>query len=616
MGGLTFIIYVTGTNINIDFINAFVDTKHRGPDDSNIVRLSTDNLNNLSYTQQQQVYLHLTKDQIKTYKQYNFIFGYHRLSINDLSYNALQPFEDPIPYKMIKYSDLRSRPNRRLLCNGEIYNYQQLVTENEFADKDLASNCDVEIIMPMYIKYGLEELLKQINGEFAFIITENLNTYELNKLNIFVCRDYLGMKPLYYVKQARDNLFMFVSEIKGLPKSIIQNNDYSIGHVIPGTYWSFQQSIIDKNDNFIQYYSLDKYKDIANCSITSTQPDILMDVYTNLQNIITQIIIERFNNSHQPVGILLSGGFDSCLITSLLVKYLVSINHDFTQYPVHAFTIGDALGSDDIDCEYAKIFVEFLENKYSIDIHHHIVNINNTNILPSDIEDIIYHLESYDPETVRESIPFHYLLNYIKTQTNVKVLLSGDGLDELGSYEQFETLSDELFQIKSVELLQNMYKFDLLRLDKISNMHSLEIRHPFLDKKFIEYALTLHPKLRRSGFYSTNKKIDKYLLRKTFDKSVYNELLIPDSIIWREHHCLCHSFTNFELRLTNYINDNLISDDKYNTNLDILLHEPGNNIKTIPKNKEEMYYRLIFRKLYPNRDNLVDMFWDNIWEIT
>jgi len=613
MGGLTFIIYVTGTNINIDFINAFTNTKHRGPDNSNILRLSTDNLNNLTSIQQQQVYLRLSKDEINTYKQYNFIFGHHHLSINDKSFNALQPFEDPIPNKLMDYPELRTRPNRRLLCNGEIYNYKQLVNENNFTDKDLSSKSDVEIIMPLYIKYGLKELLTQINGDFAFILTENINTFELHKLNIFVCRDYLGIKPLYYVKQLTNNVILFVSEIKGLPMSIIQNNDYIIEHVIPGTYWSFQDSIMNNNDSFITYYSLNKYKDINMCNINSTQPDILMDIYTTLQNIIKDVVIERFDNSNQPVGILLSGGFDSCLITSILIKYLISINHNFVKYPVHVFTIGDTLGSDDIDCEYAKVFVEFLENKYSIDIHHHIVNINNTSILVDDIQTVIYHLETYDPETVRESIPYHYVLNYIKTYTDVKVLLAGDGLDELGSYEQFENLSDELFQLKSVELLQNMYKFDLLRIDKISNMHGLEIRLPYLDKRLIEYMLTLHPKLRRSGFYSGNKKIDKYLLRKAFEESIYNDIVIPENILWREHSCLCNSFTNYELRLSNYINENLITDDKYNTYLNILLNEGGINMKTIPKNKEEMYYRLIFRKLFPNRDNIVDIFWNTIW---
>ena len=422
------------------------------------------------------------------------------------------------------------------------------------------------------------------------------------------------MRPLYYVKNTENNLFLFVSEIKGLPSHIIQNNSYTIKHVPPGTYWSFQNSIINKNDTFITYYSLDKYKDLNNCIYNSTQPDILMEIYTNLQSLILNSIIDRFTTSHQSVGVLLSGGFDSCLMTSLLVKHLYNNSHDFNTNPIHVFTIGDSLGSDDIDVEYARTFVEFLEKKYSIDIHHHIVNINTIQLLTSDIDKIVYQLETYDPETVRESIPFYYLLNYIKTNTDIKVLLSGDGVDELGSYSIFDNLDDADFQSKSVELLQNMYKFDLLRADKISNMFSMEIRHPFLDKAFIEFMLSLHPKLKRTGFYSSDKtQIDKYILRRTFDSNVNEsgEELLPQSHLWRKHSCLCNSLTNFELRLHNYINDELISDESYNVSLDMLLNESGNNSKTLPKNKEEMYYRLLFRKYYPSRDNLIDTFWDD-----
>lgn len=614
MGGFQFIIHTSDTNINIDMIKAFMTMKHRGPDDSNYTVMSTDNLNNLNTLQQQTVQLSLTKDEIRTYKQYNFVFAHHRLCINDMSYNASQPFEDPIVSKLTMYPDLRNRPDRRLLCNGEIYNYTDLKESNEFTDKDLSSNCDVEIILPLYIKDGIQETLNNINGEYSFILTENIKTFKLKYTNVYAVRDYLGMRPLYYVKNNDMSLCLFCSEIKSLPLYILNNSSYNITHVPPGTYWSFQESIMHKNDKFIEYYSLDKYKTLDICSNNSTQPDALFDIYKNIQDKITKSIIDRISSSDQKVGILLSGGFDSSLMLSIVVKHFVELGHNFNNDPLHVFTIGDQLAGDDLDCEKSVNIVTFLEKKYNIDIHHHIINVNQMTVINSDIDDIIYHLESYEPETVRESLPFYYLLNYIKTKTDIKVLLTGDGLDELGGYENFNELTDEEFQEKSIKLLQNMYKFDLLRTDRLSNMFSLEVRHPYLDKNFIEYVLTLHPKLRRPGYYTSGKPpISKYIFRKAFETSVYGTELMSEDCIWREHQCLCNSLTNFELRLTNYLNA-IISDEEFNTYLNSLLNEININMKTIPKNKEEMYYRKIFRKFFPNRDYLVDMFWDDLWK--
>ena len=604
MGGLTFIVYTDNTNINIDYINAFMNTKHRGVDDSNIVRLSTDNLNNLSNIQMQTINLRLSKDEIRRYKQYHFLLGYHRMSINDSTFNATQPFEDPIMNKLLKYPELRSRPNRRLMCNGEIYNYNELISVEEFSDGDLSSSCDVEVILPLYIKYGITDTLEKLNGEFSFVITENINTFELDRVNAFVCRDYLGIKPLYYVTNVDNSLFLFVSEIKSLPLYIIQNLSYRIEHVLPGSYWTFHEK------QFVSYYSLDKFKEIESCVISSTQADSLVTMYNEIQERIMKSIRLRSNGNHAQ-GVLLSGGFDSCLVASLLVKQLYDNKHDFVNDPVHIFTVGDALGDDSIDCNYAIRFVCFLEEKYGINLHHHIINVNTIEVLASDLDEIIYYLESYDPETVRESIPMYYLMKYISEKTDVRVLLSGDGLDELaGGYSVFTELVDSEFQLKSVNLLQNMFKYDLLRIDRMSNRFSLEIRCPFLDKSFVEYMLTLHPRLKRPGFYSpTELPVEKYIVRKSFEKGVFNEIIMPDEQLWKPHSCMCSTLTNFELRLTNYINSELLNDDLYNILLNTLLHENNNNNMTLPKNKEEMYYRLLFRKHYPNRDNIINSFW-------
>lgn len=609
MGGITIIIYTNDNTITTSFVRSFMDIKHRGPDDTNFINLNTDNINNLSDLQKRIVNTTLTKDEIRQYKQYNFSIGYHRLCINDHSFNASQPFEDPILCKVKEYPDLNFRPKRNLVCNGEIYNYNEL--SKNYTDRDLTSTCDVEVILPLYIQYGLEKTLDILDGEFAFCLFENIQTFMLNAVNVFAVRDYLGMRPLYYVSNINSSLLLFISEIKALPQHVIENSSFIIKQLPPGTYWSFQNTSTNK---FIEYYSLDKFKDVSTCTFVSSEPDTLMMIHSKVYNLVTKNVISRFKLSNSKVGILLSGGFDSSLITSVLVKYLVSQEYDFVENPLNIFTVGDTLGSDDIDCVYAVQFVKFLENKYNIELHHHIVNINNIEILASDLEKIIYQVETYDPETIKESVPYYFLMQYISMKTDVKVLLTGDGIDEFGSYDEFINLSDDEFQVKSVELLQNMHKFDLLRSDKISNMFGLEVRHPFLEKTFIEFMLSIHPSLRRQGYYSnTQPKVDKYMFRKSFSENVCGECMMEECNLWRTHRCLCESLTNFELRLTNYIETNLVTDEMYNSILNTLMNEIGNNVNTLPSDKTEMYFRIIYRKYYPTRDNLIEYFWNSIW---
>lgn len=633
MGAIELILY-NDFNISIDFIKAFGNTKSRGPNETTINTYSTNNISNLNTRDLNQVYSNLSKNDIATYLQWNFSLYYNRLIINDTTFNASQPFTDPIKYMINKKKidgtllcpNLNSRPTRNLICNGEIYNYQNLITQFNFTSCNLSSECDVEIILPLYIKdYDssiscdecLINTLNVIDGDYAFILTENINTYELSTVNCFAVRDPFGLKPLYYIKNTLNNIYIFISEIKGLPLNIIKNVSYDINHVLPGNYWSFQNTIRHSNINstsgdFIEYYSLNNFNDLNNCIINKTDPDTLNNIYEYITTTIEENVISRYKNSHKPIGILLSGGFDSCIITALLVKYLVSINNDFIINPLHLFTVGDSLGDDDLDNVYATKLVKFLENKYNIILNYHMININEIEVLSSDINSIIYALESYDPTTVRDSIPFYYMLKYISENTNVKALLTGDGLNQLCGYRQFKDLDDITFQQTSVKLLKNMHKYSLLRTDRISGNFGLEIRQPFINKKFIEYMLSVHPKIKREINYSNNESpITKYIIRKAFENSIYGQELIPEIHLWRRQSRLSDSLTNFNLRLTKYFEENM-TDEIFNTNM-LLLNTENQNQHTLPKNKEHMCYRIFFRKNFPNRDYIVDMFWEDIW---
>lgn len=601
MGGISFICYNNKTfNITIDFLYQFMKTKYRGIGETTQVIENTPDLADLNYNQ---ISMELTKHEIQTYKTFTYFFNFHRMKINDSTFNASQPFENPIKTMFNLYPHSRYRPIRKLLCNGEIYNYIDL--KNNFNVLELSSECDVEIILPLYIeKQGdIIETLKLLDGEFAMILTDNITSYNMKNTYVYAARDYLGIKPLYYITNNSNNFYMFVSEIKEIPLFILNNNSYFISQVPPGSIWSF------KNPNeFIIYDDINNLKSLESCTINSFNPDVLNNIYENIREKINNAVLSRYSNccnSEKTFGILLAG-FDSCLMTSVLIKELVKLEHDFIKCPIYLFTIGDTLGGEDLDTYCSTEYIKFISEMYpNIHFHHHIININNIEILTSDIEKIIYHLETFDPETIRESIIYFYLFKYISEKTLVKVLLTGDGLDELGGYSNFNDLNDILFQEKSVELLLNLCNFDILRSDRISNAFSLELRHPFLQKDFVKYMLSIHPIIKKSQIYkNTEVPIEKYIIRKSFDYSVSGFNYLPSSILWRRSKCICDNLTNFEIRLNVYF-DNLLNEQSYN----ILLKK-----YQINDTKQHIYYRDIFNKFFPNRDYLVKQFWNNIWD--
>lgn len=628
MGAISFLMYnMSKPPIDINFAKHFIKMKNRGENDTQIITESSPTITSLNINQ---ISNYLSKREIYEYKPFTFEYGYHRLSINDISLDGSQPFQDPIPHKLLKYPELKSRPKRKLLCNGEIYNYNQLVEKNNFSDRDLQSQSDVEIILPLYIKYleesknpvqALEKCLGTLNGDYSFILTENTNTFDLKNINIFAVRDPWGTKPLYMIKytplKSNQNtnetglFYMFVSELKGIPTNLLNNPEYSIVEIPPGTYWSYQNSIINKNtQEFIPYYDFNKFKDLNSCVINTANPETISKLYRDIQNLLTESIISRYELSHQNVGLLLSGGFDSCILTSILVKYLVE-KYNYSK-PLHVFTIGNENNKDVVK---AKEHVELLEKTYNIDIHHHVIQINNFNLITTEIDNIIFQIESFDSTTIRKTIPMAFLLKYIKSYTDVRVLLSGEGLDELcGHHELFE-LDNQEFQNKSINLLQNLSKFDLLRNDKIAGSYGLEIRYPFLDISFVEYILSIHPLLKRpqiSGY--TKNPIEKYIVRKSFDTN--ENIIINKDILWNHKQDISSSLDNsqklnFTDQLIHFYN-NKYTDSEYFYYLQIINSNPTLHT-VIPNTKEEMHYKKTFDKYYPNISNILPYYWNSLF---
>ena len=475
----------------------------------------------------------------------NIVFGFTRLAINDVSENGDQPMILDDSYYLI--------------CNGEIYNYKALVEENKFK---LKSNSDCEVILHMHKKYGINETVKSLDGVFGFILYDKI----LN--NLFIARDPYGVRPLFIGHNKIGDVFI-ASTIKPI-------SDYcvTIDPIIPGSYHKlelFKSNTTIRYINEIIKYNLNLYLYINN--------DFTF-ICEKIKELLISAVQKRLM-SDRPIGCLLSGGLDSSLISAL-------VNLNFKKGHLNTFAIG-MKGSEDL--KYAKIAANYLGTT------HHNVELPQEDFLNA-IEEVIYHIESYDVTTVRASIGNYLISKYIKENTDCKVIYNGDGSEEIfGSYLWFSQIKTERdFFNENLKLLTDIHYFDVLRSDRSISSCGLEPRVPFLDKKLVKFVMTINPKYKMFG---DNGKIEKHILRSAFDSMK----LLPHEILWRKKEAFSDGVSSKEKSwhntLKEYI-DTKVSDKEFKSNK--YTHNK-------PLTKEAYYYRTIFEKYYSKKSNIIPYFW-------
>jgi asparagine synthase (glutamine-hydrolysing) len=505
-------------------------------------------------------------------------FGFHRLAINGLNPESDQP---------IVINDIG------LICNGEIYNYKELY---QMMNVTPTTNSDCEVIIHLYMKYGMAQTLQMLDGVFAFVLCDYRCHETESKL--FIARDPYGVRPLYMLRPkimemnlSRFNLFGFASEIKCLNEFL--SLTHTIEHVKPGTFsmfvlpmtvcadWKPVPSLWEKS-----YH----HQGFTNVMINE---DSISNIYQNIQRYLTSAVKKRVLTTERPIACLLSGGLDSSLITALVNEQHRILNP--SSKPIETYSIGLS-GSEDL--KYAKIVADYLGTK-----HTEIV-LNEQDFLDA-IPEVIHTIESYDTTTVRASIGNYLLGKYISENSEAKVIFNGDGSDELcGGYLYMHMAPDAIeFDRECRRLLNDIYMFDVLRSDKCISSHGLEPRTPFLDRAFVQYYLSIHPEVR---FHASpkNKQCEKFLLRTAFSKEYYlndnGEALLPENVLWRTKEAFSDGVSGSSVRSLYQI----IQEHASLTIQDSILtrHNPCDT-------DEKTYYRSIFRQSYPNMDCIIPYFW-------
>jgi asparagine synthase (glutamine-hydrolysing) len=523
------------------------------------------------------------------------IMGFHRLAINGLNSKSNQP--------MI-YDDIT------LICNGEIYNYKELY---ELMNVTPTTDSDCEVIIHLYLKYGIDQTLQMLDGVFAFVLCD----YDINSdyAKTYVARDPYGVRPLYFLysdkndlqqetviensdKSGNDNsshkhnLIGFASEIKML--HAFKGDKYTIEHFEPGTYSEYILPHVVSSEwifNKKERYHTTGFNSIMYNIDDATNENDMTSVYRNIQYYFTNAIKKRCYITERPVACLLSGGLDSSLVTALVNEY----NKDISIDPLETYSIG-LEGSEDL--KHAKIVADYLGT------NHTEIVLKEEDFITA-INEVIYTIESYDTTTVRASIGNYLLGKYISKNSTAKVIFNGDGSDELcGGYLYMHKCPDEIeFDKESRRLLKNIHAFDVLRSDKCISSHGLEPRTPFLDRSWVQYYLSIHPSVR---FHPKNKLCEKYLLRTAFSKEYFKNSegkpILPDEIIWRTKEAFSDGVSKATRSLYEIIQDYIYD------NIDSEKRSDITNI--ISKTEiEKKYYKFIFNSHYKGIDNIIPYYW-------
>jgi len=479
-----------------------------------------------------------------TYGQSHFLFGHRRLKIIDLSNHAQQPMID-------------SHLGLSIVFNGTIYNYKELRKILEKKGYNFFSNGDTEVILKAFHAWG-ESCVDHFNGMFAFAIYNRQND------QLFLARDRLGIKPLYYSKTSR--YFRFASSLPALLAD--KDVDTQIDPVALHYYMTFH-SVVPAPNTIIK--GVRKVKPAHTLTITSDgeikennywtlnfitrteeQEYTFDDWKYGLKSQLENAVIRRLT-ADVPVGVLLSGGLDSSLLVGLLSK--------MGSKDLNTFSIGfeSVRGKKGDEFEYSDVIAQEFETI------HHKIEVDTTRVLPS----LDLCVKSMNEPMVSHDCIGFYLLSE-EVSRHVKVVQSGQGADEVfAGYHWYPPMMtstnpvedyakvffdrdhEEYQQAVHQKFIASNYSMDFIsqsfassgaesaidkalrnditimliddpvkRVDNMTMAWGLEARVPFLDHELVEFAARIPAdmKVRSNGKYILKELAREVIPSKVIDR--------------------------------------------------------------------------------------------------
>lgn len=437
-----------------------------------------------------------------------------------------------------------------LAVNGEIYNHLEI--RNRIGDAyEFLTHSDCEVILALYREKGID-FLEDLNGIFAFAL------YDIEKDIYLIARDHIGIIPLYQGWD-KDGNYYVASELKAL-----EGHCSKIEEFLPGKY-------LYSGDGEVKTWYEREWTSFDAVNDNGFDMDELRKAL--------EAAVHRQLMSDVPYGVLLSGGLDSSVISAIAKKYaafrIESQDSETAYWPqLHSFAVG-LVGSPDLAA--ARKVADHIGTV------HHQIHFTVQEGLDA-IRDVIYHLETYDVTTVRASTPMYLLSRVIKSM-GVKMVLSGEGADEIfGGYLYFHKAPNaRAFHEETVRKLGKLHLYDCLRANKSLAAWGVEGRVPFLDKEFLDVAMRINPEEKMAK----NGRMEKWVIRKAFED------YLPESVVWRQKEQFSDGvgynwIDSLKAMVAEKVTDEMMNTSKFRF--------PINT----PMSKEEYFYRSIFTEHFPS----------------
>lgn len=503
MCGITGYFLKTNTEKNSEAILKMLEfQRSRGPDDSGVLGINVKN----------NILEELSVEKTSVFSNNpSLVFGFNRLSILDLSPAGHQPM-------------INKEAQVALMMNGEVYNafdFKQGLIAKGYV---FQGSSDTEVVLHLYLEYGLNGMLERLNGMFALAI------YDGRQQNLYLVRDRVGIKPLYVLQE--ENRIAFASEMKSfkaLPnfkfkldesklsefllfRNVINHTLFqNIVNVSPGTYWT-----INANADI----SVTTYYDIRYAGSNAKT------VSQNELEVALRNAVKRQMISDVKLGSQLSGGVDSSLITAFAAETLSSGSLETV-----------SIVFDDRGFSEEK-YIDQVSYQYKLQSHQFKLNILEYLDL---IDQAVWHFEQplNHPNTIG------IMLLSREAKKHVTVLLSGEGADEvLAGYTRFLPSKTKLFSLATLKkIFKN--KSQLLSFPKIwaneDNRYLLQTAYGNISE-----SMSLYPNFSAHDALESRKKIWNSIQDRKPRKKRKYELLtyLPDLLMRQDKMSMAHSIEN------------------------------------------------------------------------
>jgi asparagine synthase (glutamine-hydrolysing) len=463
------------------------------------------------------------------------VLAHERLSIVDVNTGA-QPI-------------LSENEMQALAVNGEIYNHQDIRDrfEGQYAFR---THSDCEVILPLYLEQGTG-FLDELSGMYAFCL------YDEDKDFWMMARDPIGIIPLYYGHDDQGQLYV-ASEMKALMDVCNQVQEFPPGH-----YWCSGQPEPER------WYRRDwsEYESVRD-AVTDKK---------KLRQALENAVVSHLMTD-VPYGVLLSGGLDSSITAALAARHAEMRVEEHEEQPawwprLHSFAIGLEGSPDLVAAQRAADHIGTVHHGFTFTIQEGL----------DALEEVIYHLETYDVTTIRAATPMFLMARKIRAM-GIKMVLSGEGADEIfGGYLYFHKAPDpQAFHEETVRKISRLHSYDCLRANKAMSAWGVEARVPFLDKEFLDVAMSINP----ADKMITEGRIEKQILREAFS------YLLPDEIAWRQKEQFSDGVGYGWIDAVKDFTDARVSDAE-------LVRAAGRFPFNTPASKEGYWFRSVFERHFP-----------------